>query len=68
MLTIDEILAMQKDRKAKPTQEDLRRLPYKKSFIYGRVSSLGQVRDSKESMREIGAVYVTEGVSRLSRD
>ncbi len=53
MPTIDEILAMQKNRKAKPTQEDLRKLPYKKAFIYGRVSSPGQVRDSKESVREI---------------
>ncbi len=53
MLTIDEILAMQKNRKAKPTQDDLRKLPYKKAFIYGRVSSPGQVRDSKESVREI---------------
>ena len=62
MLTIDKILAMQKDRKAKPTQEDLRKLPHKKAFIYGRVSSPGQVRDSKESVREI-AKNVTLGKS-----
>ena len=53
MLTIEEILATQKNRRAKPTQEDLRKLPYKKAFIYGRFSSPGQVRDSKESVREI---------------
>lgn len=53
MLTIEEILATQKHRRAKPTQDELRKLPYKKPFIYGRVSSPGQVRDSKESIREI---------------
>jgi DNA invertase Pin-like site-specific DNA recombinase len=53
MLTIEEILATRKNRRAKPTQEDLRKLPYGKAFIYGRVSSPDQVRDSKESVREI---------------
>lgn len=54
MLTIEEILATQKHRRAKPTQEeDLRRLPYRKAFVYGRVSDPNQVRDSKESIREI---------------
>jgi len=53
MITIDEILAMQKKHRAQPTQEDLRSLPYKEAFIYGRVSSPSQVRDSKESVREI---------------
>lgn len=56
MLTIEEILATQKDRRAGPTQEDLRKLPYKKAFIYGRVSSPGQVRDSRESVREIAKI------------
>jgi len=53
MLTIQEILATQKERRSKPTKEDLRKLPYKKAFIYGRVSDPSQVRDSKESIREI---------------
>jgi hypothetical protein len=53
MLTIEDILAAEKNRKVKPTEGDLRKLPWKKSFIYGRVSSPGQVRDSKESIREI---------------
>lgn len=56
MLTIEEILATQKNRRTKPTQEDLRKLPYKKAFVYGRVSSPGQVRDSKESVREIAKI------------
>jgi hypothetical protein len=53
MMTIEDILAAEKNRKVKPTEGDLRKLPWKKSFIYGRVSSPGQVRDSKESIREI---------------
>ena len=54
MLTIDDILnARTKDRKT-PDEGDLRRLPYKHCFIYGRVSTPGQVRDSRESIREIG--------------
>ena len=56
MLTIEDILAAEKNRKVKPTEGDLRKLPWKKSFIYGRVSSPGQVRDSKESIREIAKV------------
>jgi len=53
MLTVEEILATQRNRRARPSQEDLRKLPYRKAFIYGRVSSPDQVRDSKESIREI---------------
>ena len=53
MLTIDEILAMRKNPRPKPTQDDLRKLPHKRPFIYGRVSDPSQVRDSKESIREI---------------
>lgn len=53
MLTIEEILTVRKNHRAKPTQEDLRKLPHKKAFIYGRVSSPGQVINSKESIREI---------------
>ena len=56
MLTIEEILATQKERRSKPTKEDLRKLPYKKAFIYGRVSDPSQVRDSKESIREIAKI------------
>ena len=32
MLTIEEILATQKERRSKPTQEDLRKLPYENAF------------------------------------
>jgi len=41
-----------------PRDEDLRRLPYKKAFIYGRVSSQEQVKESRESIMDI-ARHVT---------
>lgn len=52
-MDLDEII--QNIQRAKPavTDEDMRRLPCKKAFIYGRVSSRGQVRESEESIREI---------------
>ena len=53
MLTIQEILAMQMERRSKPSKEDLRKLPDREALIYGRVSDPSQVRDSKESIREI---------------
>jgi len=58
MLTIEEILAAQKNRKVKPSEEDLRKLPWKKAFAYGRLSSPGQVRDSEESLREVAKLVV----------
>ncbi len=48
----DNLEGLRQDR-AKPSEEDLRRLPCKKAFIYGRVSTPGQVEDSRESIREI---------------
>ncbi|HID31064.1 MAG TPA: recombinase family protein, partial [Desulfobacterales bacterium] len=56
MLTIEEVLATRKSRRARPTQEDLRELPCKKAFIYGRLSDPHQVRDSTESVREIAKI------------
>lgn len=53
MLTIEQILAAMKSTKKKPNEEALRRLPDRKALIKGRLSSLAQVRDSKQSMREI---------------
>ncbi|MFC2032900.1 hypothetical protein ACFLUS_06105, partial [Chloroflexota bacterium] len=40
-------------RHVKPSDEELRRLPYKNALVYGRLSSQGQVQDSHESLREI---------------
>ena len=56
MLTRSQII----DRCRKPHQktddQELRKLPYKQAFVCGRVSSPAQVRDSKESIREIAAL------------
>ena len=61
MLTLNEIIdSMKRDRK-KPDEAELRQLPYKHAFIYGRLSSPGQVRDSQESIREIARlVYLAK--------
>ena len=53
MLTISEIISSRKQLQRKPDAGELRRLPYKKAFIYGRLSTPSQVRDSHESVREI---------------
>jgi hypothetical protein len=53
MLTISEIISSRKQLQKKLDAGELRRLPYKKAFIYGRLSTPSQVRDSRESVREI---------------
>lgn len=53
MLTIHEIISSRKQERKRPDETELRRLPYKHAFIYGRLSSPGQVRDSRESVRNI---------------
>ncbi|MFH1087565.1 MAG: hypothetical protein V1737_03150, partial [Chloroflexota bacterium] len=53
MLTIEQILAAMKSTKKKPDDDELRRLPDRKALIKGRLSSLAQVRESRQSMREI---------------
>jgi hypothetical protein len=54
MLTVDELLKMKRKKPVKQDDNELRSLPYKQACIYGRVSSPNQVRDSHESIREIG--------------
>jgi len=49
MLTLEEILDMERKRRVKPTHEELRKLPYLKCFIYGRVSDPHQIRDSRKA-------------------
>jgi hypothetical protein len=53
MVTIQEVIESRKKSRGKRDPEELRRLPHKHAFIYGRVSTPGQVRDSRESIREI---------------
>jgi hypothetical protein len=54
MQTIEQILESRRKFHKKPDEQDLKRLPYRDAYVYGRLSSTKQVRDSKESIREIG--------------
>ena len=58
MITVDQILSSRKAKRSRPEKEDLRRLPFKKAYIYGRLSSPIQVRDSHESILEIASLVV----------
>ena len=53
MLTLHEIINSRMRVRKKPDDGELRLLPHKHAFIYGRLSSPEQVRDSRESIREI---------------
>ena len=53
MATIQDIINSGKYDRRKTDEGELRRLPFIKAYIYGRLSSPGQVRDSCESVREI---------------
>ena len=53
MLTKSQIIDRCKRPCSKADDQELRRLPYKEAVVYGRVSAPSQVRDSKESIREI---------------
>jgi DNA invertase Pin-like site-specific DNA recombinase len=53
MITVEEIIARRKRVKIEPTDEELRHLPDRRGFIYGRVSKPGQIVKSAESIREI---------------
>jgi DNA invertase Pin-like site-specific DNA recombinase len=52
-MKLQEIIQSVKATRALPTDDDLRRLPYKKAFVYGRVSTQIQVTESRESIRDI---------------
>jgi len=53
MMNLGEIIRNIRMTKCAPSDDDLRGLPHKKAFIYGRVSSPEQVRESHESIMEI---------------
>ena len=57
-MELSEIILSIRASRSMPTEEDLRSLPHKKAFIYGRVSSQGQVRDSRESIHEVAKLMV----------
>ncbi|MDD4986005.1 MAG: recombinase family protein, partial [Dehalococcoidales bacterium] len=52
-MNLNEIIQTVRQARAVPGEDELRALPYKKAFVYGRVSSQGQIRDSHESIMEI---------------
>ena len=53
MLTKAQIVERCRKPLHKTDDHELRKLPYKEAYIYGRVSAPGQMRSSKESIREI---------------
>ncbi|MFH0769380.1 MAG: hypothetical protein V1932_07445 [Chloroflexota bacterium] len=57
-MELDELIRSIKKARSIPTEGDLRSLPHKKAFIYGRVSSQGQVKDSRESIHEVAKLVV----------
>jgi len=57
-MNLEEIIQGIRASQSLPSDDELRQLPYKKAFIYGRVSSRGQVRESEESIREIAKLVI----------
>ena len=56
MLTVYDIINSKKSKQRKPDKEELRKLPDRKALIHGRLSGFSQVKESKESVREIAAL------------
>ncbi|HCP60073.1 MAG TPA: hypothetical protein DIT43_00625, partial [Dehalococcoidia bacterium] len=52
-MDLQEIIRDIKVNRSLPSDDELRGLPYKKAFVYGRVSSQAQVKESRESIRDI---------------
>lgn len=52
-MELEELIRSIKASRTSQTEEDLRSLPHKKAFIYGRVSTQGQVQNSRESIGEV---------------
>lgn len=68
MQTVNDLIDSRKQSLRKPDEQELRRLPYKDAYIYGRVSTPGQVRDSRESILEIArllALAIEDGYETL---
>ncbi len=55
MLTISELIDSKMGKRCKPDEEELRGLPDRKALIHGRLSGFSQVKESRESVREIAA-------------
>jgi len=52
-MDLQEIIQSVRASRSQPSDDDLRSLPYKRAFVYGRVSSQAQVTESRESIRDI---------------
>ncbi len=53
MLTVTDVISTLRAKNVKLSDQELRHLPCKDAFIYPRVSSPAQVRESRESIHEI---------------
>ncbi|MBI4336479.1 MAG: hypothetical protein HY683_01420, partial [Chloroflexi bacterium] len=53
-MDIQEIVERRRRTRSVPSEEDLKHLPFRRAFVYGRVSRPDQVRDSEQSIKEIG--------------
>lgn len=53
MVSIIEIINGLKPTSKKINEDELKHLPFKKAYIYGRVSNPDQIKNSQESIREI---------------
>lgn len=62
-MDLQEIVQSIRTSRSLPSDDDLRLLPYKIAFVYGRVSSQIQVTESRESIRDIA-----RQVMRAKRD
>ena len=57
-MELEDLIRSIKTSRSIPTEEDLRSLPHGKAFIYGRVSTQGQVKDSRESIHEVAKLVI----------
>ncbi|MDD5702295.1 MAG: hypothetical protein PHU23_09640 [Dehalococcoidales bacterium] len=53
-MDLQEIVRKTRASRLLPSDDDLRSLPHKKAFVYGRVSTQVQVTESRESIKDIG--------------
>ncbi len=52
-MNLQEVVEHRRRFRQSPTEEDLRRLPFRHAFVYGRVSSTDQIHESEQSIKEI---------------
>jgi len=61
-MDLQEVLERRRRRHRQPTDEELKRLPFRRAFVYGRVSKPEQIRMSEQSIKEIADLV------KLARD